>query len=431
MRLLLCRLALVAAVTASGFFPAAGARASEKPAAGEGVTENWPQFRGPRGDGTSTASGAPKEWSETKNVRWKVPIHGRGWSSPVIWGPQIWMTTATEDGKKMSGVCVDRDTGAVVHDLLIYENEKPLFCHPLNSYASPTPVTENGRVYLHFGSYGTACLDSATGRTIWSRRDLPCDHFRGPGSSPILFGDLLIVHFDGFDLQYVAALEKGTGKTAWKTTRSNDFGGTDNGDFKKAYSTPLVIEAAGREQLISAGSRAAMSYDPRTGEELWRVRFESFSSTVRPLFGEGLIYINTGFGKADLLAVRPDGRDDVTDTHVIWTAKKGVPSKSSPVLLGGLIYMVHDAGVATCLDAGSGEEVWKERLDGEYSASVVATAEAVYFSSHEGETTVVRPGRKYERLALNRLDDGFMASPAIAGKALFLRTRTHLYRIEE
>jgi outer membrane protein assembly factor BamB len=391
--------------------------------------EHWPRFRGPNGDGRSEAR-VPRRWSETENVAWKTPIHGRGWSSPVIWGEQIWLTTATPDGKKMAAIAVGREDGRILRDTVLFEVESPAPIHVLNSYASPTPVIEEGRVYLSFGSYGTAALDTRSGETVWARRDLPCDHFRGPGSSPILFGGLFILHFDGFDHQYVVALDKETGRTVWRTDRSNDFG-TDNGDFKKAYSTPLVIDAAGKLQLISPGSRAAMAYDPFTGKELWQVRFESFSSTAAPLFGHGLVYINTGFGKADLLAVRPDGAGDVTATHVAWTLKKGVGSKPSAILDGELIYLVHDAGVASCVEARTGDVVWSERLGGSYSASPVMAGGAIYFFSQEGAATVIEPGRELRRIAANELDHGFMASPAIAGKALFLRTEKHLYRIEE
>ncbi len=243
----------------------------------------WPQFRGPRGDGHSDARGIPREWSESKNIRWKVPVHGRGWSSPVIWGRQIWMTTATPEGKELFAVCVDRETGKIVHDVNVFDVENPPYINPMNSYASPTPVVEEGRLYVSFGSMGTACLDTATAKTIWTRRDFPCDHYRGPGSSPFVYGDLLIVHFDGYDFQYVVALDKKTGRTVWKTDRSIDYG-TDDGDFKKAFCTPIVIEAGGKPQLISPGSRAAIAYEPLTGKEIWRVRFHSFSSTARGIF---------------------------------------------------------------------------------------------------------------------------------------------------
>ena len=398
-------------------------------AVGVCAEENWPQFRGPAGNGHSTSPSVAVTWSEAKNVTWKTPIHGRGWSSPVIWGDQIWMGTATDDGKEMSALCVDRNTGEVLRDVVLFRNPEPRFCHALNSYASPTPVIEAGRVYLHFGSYGTACLDTATGETLWERRDLPCNHWRGPGSSPIILDDKLIMHFDGYDFQYLVALDKRTGKTLWKKDREIDYG-TDDGDQMKAYCTPIVIEVDGKQQLISPAAKAAIAYDPDNGDEIWRVRFAQHSATARPLFGHGLVFINTGFGKAQLHAVKPTGRGDVTDSHVVWRVTKSVPSMPSQLLIGELIYMIHD-GVATCLEAKTGEKVWQKRLSGKYSASPIFAGGHIYFLSQQGKTTVIKPGRTYQEVAVNELKDGFMASPAASGKALFLRTKTHLYRIEQ
>ena len=391
--------------------------------------QNWPQFRGPGGQGHSDATGLPLTWSETENVRWKTPIHDRGWSSPVVWEDQVWMTTATEDGKRMFAVCVDRDSGKILYDLKVFDVAEPEEIHAFNSYASPTPVIESGRVYVHFGTYGTKCLDTATGKTVWVRRDLHCDHYRGPGSSPIIFGDLLILQFDGFDVQYVVALDKQTGRTVWKTDRSTEFGDTD-GDYRKAFSTPLVVTVDGRLQMISPSSKAVMGYVPSTGEELWKVRLVGFSSVSRPLFGRGLTFITTGFGGPQLWAVRPDGRGIVTDTHVAWKLTKSVPSKPSLLLVDELIYMVDDRGVASCLEADSGTNVWRKRIGGDYSASPICADGRIYFFSQQGASTVISPGRQYKVLAVNKLDDGFMASPAVVGKAILLRTETHLYRIE-
>lgn len=390
---------------------------------------NWPQFRGPQGDGHATGK-IPLNWSETENVRWKTPIHDRGWSSPVVWGDQVWMTTATDDGKQLYGICADLSTGDVVHDIKVFDVNQPQEKHELNSYASPTPVIEQGRVYLHFGSYGTVCLDSRSGRMIWERRDLPCNHFRGPGSSPILYGDLLIVHYDGFDYQYIIALNKETGETVWKQDRTNDYR-TENGDFKKAYSTPTVIDAAGRTQLISNGSKATFSYDPLTGKEYWQVEYEQFSGTARPLFAQGLVIVSTGFSKAQLLALRPDGQGDVTNSHIAWTAKRGVPSKPSPLIADDLIYMVDDSGILSCLEVESGVYLWTERIGGQFSASPVYSAGHIFLFDHEGTTTVIKPGRAANIVARNELDDGCMASPAVVDNALILRTRSHLYRIEQ
>jgi outer membrane protein assembly factor BamB len=397
--------------------------------------ENWPQFRGPDGQGHSDATGLPVHWSETENIVWKTPIHGRGWSSPVIWGDQIWLTTATEDGKELFAVCVDRQSGRVQHDLKLFDVAEPQAIHTFNSYASPTPVIEAGRVYISFGSAGTACLDTADGHVVWQRRDLPCNHFRGAGSSPILFENLLILHFDGFDYQYIVALDKQTGKTVWKRDRDVDYG-TADGDMKKAFSTPLVIDVAGQLQLISPCSKATIAYDPRTGNDLWRVHYSSFSSTARPVYGGGLLFLNTGFGKADLLAVRPGGEasggsGDITATNVVWKQSKSVGSKPSALLVGDLIFLVHDSGVASCVEAKSGNVLWSKRLDGQFSASPISAEGRVYYVSENGTATVLRAGRTYDELAVNHLDDGFMSSPAVTGHALILRTKTNLYRIEQ
>lgn len=388
----------------------------------------WPQFRGPHGDGHADAD-LPTTWSETQHVRWKTPLHGRAWSSPVIQDGQAWMGTATEDGRRLFALCVDVETGALLHDLLLFEVDQPQEIHSLNSYASSTPVIEPGRVYLHFGSAGTACLDTRSGAVLWQRNDLPCWHYRGPGSSPILWHDLLIVHLDGHDYQYVVALDKTSGEVVWKTDRAVDYG-TDDGDVKKAFATPLIIEAAGRTQLISPTSKAVLAYDPATGGELWRVRIPEFSATARPLFGHGLVFLNTGFGKAQLWAVEPTGLGDVTETHVVWKLTENVGSMPSPLLVEDLLYLVSDTGIASCVEALTGEVVWTERLGGNFSASPLYARGRLYFCDQEGRTTVLATGREFQELAVNALEHGCMASPAVAGDALLLRTTAALYRIE-
>ncbi len=390
----------------------------------------WPQFRGPLGNGQADTTDLPSTWSEEENVVWKTAIHGRGWSSPVADEGRIWMTTATSDGKQMSAVCVEFAKGNILHDLKLLDVESPREIHKFNSYASPTPVIDGRRVYIHFGSYGTACLDAESGELLWSRRDLPCNHWRGPGSSPTIFENLLIMHFDGYDYQYVVALDKYTGETRWKKDREIDYG-TDDGDLMKAFCTPIVIEAGGRLQLISPAAKATIAYDPRTGEEIWRVRYDQHSATARPVFGHDLVFLNTGFSKAELLAVRPEGQGDVTDTHVVWSSKRSIGSKPSHLLVEDLLYVVHDSGVLSCFEAKSGQTVWTHRLGGNFSASPVFAGGLMYFCSEEGETTVVRPGGQYDQVAVNQLDDGFMASPAVLEKSLILRTRSHLYRIED
>ncbi len=394
------------------------------------AAEQWPQFRGPAGNGHATGTQLPETWSESEHVAWKTPIEGRGWSSPVVWDEQVWLTSATLDGHALYVICVDLASGKIIHNRKLFDVEEPQDIHLTNSHASPTPVIEQGRVYVHFGSYGTACLDTSNGNVIWQRRDFPCNHWRGAGSSPILFEDLLIVHFDGYDYQYVVALDKNSGRTRWKVDRAIDYQ-TDDGDFKKAFCTPTVIDVDGQLQLISPAAKAAIAYEPLTGKEIWRMHYPNHSATARPLFGHGLVYINSGFSTAQLYAVRPNAHGDVTDTNVVWTTKQSIGSKPSHLLVDDLLYVIHDQGTATCLEAKSGEVVWKKRIGGNFSASPVFGDGKIYFTNEAGVTTVIQPGREYVELAENQLDDGCMASPAIIDDSLLIRTKSHLYRVTE
>ena len=405
---------------------------------------DWPEFRGPRANGhagrpgDAKPLGLPLRWSETANVKWKTPIPHRGWSTPAVLGGQVWLTTATRNGHDFFAICLDAATGQIRFNEKVFhaDNPEPLG-NNVNCYASPSPVAEPGRVYVHFGSYGTACLNSATGKAVWERRDLPCRHYRGPGSSPILFDDLLVLSFDGVDVQYTVALDKTSGRTVWKAGRSTVWRDLDaqgkpirEGDLRKAFSTPLVVDAGGKPQMISLGAKAAFAYDPRTGREIWKTHHVGHSSSPRPVFGNGLVFITTGHGRTELWAVRLTGRGDVTDTHVAWKVTRDVPLTPSPLLVDDLLYIVSDQGIATCLEAATGKRVWRQRLGGSYIASPIYADGRLYFFSVQGKTTVLKAGRTHEPLATNRLESGFMASPAVSGSALFLRTRTHLYRIQ-
>jgi outer membrane protein assembly factor BamB len=406
---------------------------------------DWPEFRGPwsnghaQAPGSAEALGLPVTWSETENIAWKTAIPHRGWSTPVVMNGQVWLTTATEAGNDFFALCLDAKSGEVIFNKKVFhaDNPEPLG-NNVNGYASPSPVIEAGRVYVHFGSYGTACLDTKTATVIWERPDLSCRHYRGPASSPILFENLLMLTFDGVDQQYAAALDKDTGKTVWKTERNTIWSDWDEngqpkreGDYRKGFCTPLVINVGGTPQLISLGAAAGFSYDPRTGRELWKIQYDGHSSSSRSVYGDGVLYVNTGHGKTSLWAMRPDGEGDVSDTHVLWKFQdRGVPKQPSPILADGLIYLVSNDGIATCLDAVTGEKIWSERVGGNYMASYVYGDGRLYISDMQGKTTVLRAGRAFEVLATNELDEGCLASPAVSGKALFLRTKTHLYRIE-
>jgi outer membrane protein assembly factor BamB len=392
----------------------------------------WPQFRGPTGQGHAEAQDLPIRWSESEHVTWKTAIPGTGWSSPVIDGPQIWMTTAVDDGRSLRAVCVDRDSGRIVRDVEVFRIEQPAAINPKNSYASPTPVLADRRLYVHFGTFGTACVNADTGDLVWRNQELKLEHKEGPGSSPVLWRNLLIVTCDGLDVQFVAALQEDTGHVAWKTRRSG--ANNPNPDFRKTFGTPLVINVDGQDQLVSLGADRLYGYDPATGEELWWVDYKGFSNVPRPLFAHGLIYVCTGFTRPQFWAIRPGGRGDVTQTHVAWKFTREAPKNPSPIIVGQELYMVSDRGVLTCLDALTGEARWIERLGGNYSASPVYPVYPdgrLYFCSEEGQTFVLAPGKEFKLLAANQLDGRLMASPAVAGDALFLRTDGHLYRIEQ
>jgi len=410
------------------------------------VWADWPEFRGPFGDGhvappgDTNVVGLPLTWSETNHIRWKTEIPHRGWSTPVVLGGQVWLTAATESGHDYFAIGVDKASGRIMFNTQVFHTDSP---EPLgngasmNCYATPSPVIEPERVYVHYGSAGTACLDTRTAEVIWKRSDLPCRHYRGASSSPVLFGDLLILTFDGADLQYVAALDKHTGQTRWKTDRSVEWADENvpgpmarDGDLRKSHGTPLLVRPDGKPMLLSIGAKATYGYDPNNGDELWRVEYNDWSSAPRPVYQDGVAYIVTGLTKKEMWAVKTDGRGVVTDTHVLWKLKSGVGKYASPLLVDGLLYTAADESFVTCADAADGKVVWTERIGGKYAASPIYGDGRLYFFSQDGSTTVLKPGRSFQLLARNQLDGGFMASPAADGSALYLRTRTHLYRVE-
>ncbi len=391
------------------------------------AADHWPQYRGPHGNGISDSQNVPITWSETENIRWKVPIHDKGWSSPVVWGDQIWLTTARADGKAFYAMCLDLKTGKVIHDKELFTETNPAFCHDFNSYASPTPAIEEGRVYVHFGSHGTLCLDTKTADILWERKDLKCDHYRGPGSSVTLYKDWLFLIFDGFDVQYVVALDKKTGQTVWKKDRGIAYT-TTNGDLKKAYATPAILEIKGHAEVICPSAEATQAFDPATGEEIWRVTHGGMNAAARPVFGNGLIYLTSGHNM-NLLAVKQGLRGKIDKDGIAWRVIKGVPTRPSLLLLKDLLFMVSDNGIASCLDAKTGKTHWQERISGDFSASPVYANGHIYFADQNGKTYVIAADKTFKQVALNRLPSGCMASPAIVGDNLLLRTKTHLYCI--
>ncbi len=404
-----------------------------------GGAEEWPQFRGPHGDGSASAKGLPVSLGEDADVRWKTAIHGKAWSSPVVSGAKIWLTTASEDGAELSLVVVDRESGKILRDEVLYKVQNPQFCHKFNSYASPTPVVSGGRVYVTFGSPYTACFDEQTGAKLWERTDFVCNHFRGSGSSPVVWRDFLLMNFDGSDFQFVVALDSKTGKTVWRTERSVDFKDlnaegkiTGEGDMRKAFATPVVVDWQGSPILLSSGAKAHYAYDPASGREIWRFEEHAqHSASSRPLVADGKVFFQSGFSKGQILAVKLGGSGVLDESQVAWRVKKSVPNKPSLLLVKGSLYMVDDSGIASCVDAASGETRWSERVGGNFSSSPLYVDGRVYAFNEEGKVTAFAADPAgYQKLGEGKFESGFMASPAVAGNALFLRTKTHLYRVE-
>jgi outer membrane protein assembly factor BamB len=407
----------------------------------------WPDRGGPTLNShapEAEARGLPVEWDEAsgKNLAWKIELAGLGHSTPVIGEGRLWVTSATEDGKEQFVYAIDPVSGKILLHEKLFDNPDP---EPLggavgvNTYASPSCVLEPGAVYVHFGSYGTARLDPATGKKVWERRDISCRHFRGPGSSPVLFEDLLLLTFDGIDRQFVTALDKNTGKTVWLTPRTTDFKDLTadgkpklDGDLRKAYHTPALAKVGDRTQMISVGSRAAFGYDARTGAEIWTIEHDDYNASSRPLLAPGKVFVHTGSRSANLIALSLDESTRGNLTHgpkILWDRSAGNSDLSAPVLADGRIYLATPTGVLTCLDATSGKEVRSERIGGTYVPNLIVANGHLYAFNREGVCTVFKLGETFTKVAVNKLSGTFFSSPSVAGGALFIRSKTHLHRI--
>jgi outer membrane protein assembly factor BamB len=391
-------------------------------------SENWPEFRGPTGQGHSQTKNLPVEWSATKNVAWKQNLAARGWSSPIFFDGRLYLTGAVETdddhSQSLRAICLDAKTGSKVWEEELFHhgpatNDK----HAKNSFASPTPLLENGRIYVHFGHQGTACLGT-DGKVIWRNAGLKYPPVHGNGGSPIIVDNMLIFNCDGSKDPFIVALDKSTGKIIWKIARES------NATKKFSFCTPLLITVKGERQVISAGSDVVSALDPTSGSEIWRVRYNGYSIVPRPIFVHGLVYVSSGFDRPIAMAIRPDGRGDVTDTHVAWSLPKGAPKTPSMLVIGDELYMVADNGIMTCVDAVSGKVHWEERIGGNYSASPIYADGRIYIQSEEGEGIVVKPGKTFQILSRNHMHERSLASYAIGDGALFIRTEERLYRIQ-
>lgn len=419
---------------------------------GLALAENWPEWRGPdgQGGGLHAAKPVPTVWSESSGISWKTPLPGRGHSTPVLWGDRLWVTTAIEkaaseadkqrrlkentgdqpvtvlDSVSLRAVCVDKTSGKILHDIELLNVKEPQWVHQLNSYASPSPIVEEGRLYAHFGSFGTACLDTTTGQVLWRNQELQIMHENGPGSTPVLWKDLLIIHFDGSDQQFIAAIHTKDGTLAWKTARSGEM--DPRPQQRKAYGTPLVVEMNGRPTVVSPAANWLYGYEPATGKELWKLPYGElgFSMSVRPVADGERVYVSTSFGKSQVFAAQFAGKEK---PEMVWQNKRNAPKMCSPVLVNGLLFYVDDGGILSCVDPKTGEALYRERLGGKFSASPIVAGGKLYISSREGVTTVVPAAREFKIEAQNTLEGALMASPVAADGALYLRTDTALYKV--
>ena len=397
------------------------------------ANEQWSQFRGHFGNGIIKSTSAPINWSENTNIDWKTPIHDRGWSSPVIWNDQIWMTTATKDGNKMYAICVNKLSGKIEHDIHVFDVKSPQAITNENTYASPTPVVEEGRVYAHFGTYGTACISTKDGQILWKRRDLNCDHEigAGPASSPFIYNNFLIFNVDGRDVQYVIALNKETGETAWKTNRSVDFSDVQVNQ-RKAYGTPFIIPRGNSNQMVSIGAKGVYSYDPGNGKELWKAEHRGWSIAPRPVYGEALVFTMIDRDRPEMWAINPSGSGDITETHIEWKETKRMPPRASPIFFKGLLFVVDRNGYISCLEAKTGKSLWQKRMKGRFSASPVLANDLLYFFNEDTVCTIIKPVKELIIVAENKLSDGkLLATPAFDENSIYIRTENNLYRIKE
>lgn len=394
----------------------------------------WPEFRGPTRDGHAPANTAnlPVSWSATENVAWKTELPGRAWSSPIIAGDRIYMTNAVgqrdstdlKDTYSLRVLAIHAADGKVLWDREMFHEPNPHShgMHSKNSYASCTPVYEDGRIYVHFGHFGTACVDES-GEILWKTTELSYKPVHGNGGCPVIVGANLIFMADAGEAPFIAALDKATGKVAWKQARISDAQKTFS------FCTPQVIEVNGSTQVICVGSNVVSALRPEDGTEIWRARFSGFSVVPRPVYAHGLLFVSTGYDKPSFMAIRADGQGDVTDTHVVWTMQKGSPLTPSPLVIGDELYLVADNGMVSCLDARSGRLHWQERVSRQTSASPIYADGKIYIQDELGTGYVLKPGLQLEILSKNELDDRSLATPAVYGNQFIIRTQNALWCI--
>lgn len=393
---------------------------------------DWPAFRGPTRDGVVNSRALPTTWTATENIVWRTPLPGQGWSSPVIRGPSIYVTAAvplqsdsTKPGYQLELIILDATSGSIQRRVPLFEQpgDSPKI-HKKNSHASPTPLLDGERVYVHFGHQGTACL-TLGGEIVWRNDSLAYQPVHGNGGSPTIVDNLLIFSRDGAKQSRITALDKNTGSLVWQTERDVEA------DRKFSFCTPLVIEHSNRRQLILPGSNVVQSLDPSNGQEHWRLRYDGYSVIPRPIFESGLVFVCTGYNKPSLLAIDPSGQGDVTETHLKWRSNENIPHTPSLVAHKGRIALVSDGGIASCFDALQGEQLWKKRIGGNFSASPLLVDADMYLLSEEGDCTILNIESQPTVVAKNKLGERSLASMAVLENDLILRSANAIYRISE
>jgi len=393
------------------------------------LSEDWPQFGGPGARGISSEKGIPVSWSGKKNVAWKFRLPGTGWSSPVVVDGKVYLSAAvvsaksSKDNPSLVALSVDADSGKLLWQTELFARARSSRRHQKNSHASPTPLVDDGKLYVHFGTNGTACLDLA-GKILWKNEELIYSPVHGGGSSPVRAGEVIVFSCDGASSPFVVGLDRNNGKIRWKTNRPKSSGKLF------AFATALLLELDGKKQVILPGANWIASYDPADGSELWKAWHGGYSVVPRPLYGHGLVYFSSSFDQAKMFAIRPDGKGEVTKTHIAWQSNRSAPHSASPVLVGEELYYVSDRGVASCIDARTGKLHWRERVGGNYSASIFYADGKIYFQNEKGEGVVIAAGKKFKVLSRNKLGERTLASYAISSGAIYIRGADHLFKIQ-
>ena len=388
----------------------------------------WLEHRGPTGQGIAEDVGQlPLTWSTTENITWKKSIEGKAWSTPLIKDGRIYMTNAIEQSEtkvSLHVMCLNLVDGSPIWEVKVFDSQKDLQKHSKNSHASSSPIIEGDRLYAHFGYQGIACLD-LEGKTIWKNRDYYYEPTHGNGGSPAIVNDLIVFTCDGQTQAAVIALDKMTGKMKWKTHRQTIQ------DKKFSFGTPLVIEVEGETQIITQASGGLFSYDLQ-GKELWKFLYDGYSVVPKPMYANGYLYFSTGYNKAKLYVIKPTGRGDVTKTNLVYMYDREVPKNPSLLMIGDELYLHSDKGTITCLDAKTGAEHYsKRRQTKTASASPVYGDGKIYFTDERGKTVVVKPGKEYEVLAVNEVEEPVLSSMAITTGKILLRTESSLFCIKE